>query len=71
MPEEATASSHGVRPQTDIPTDIAVLYIDEQNLHEIPQNKNYLPQFALGYGFGDLIADDDEDTKIFVNSLYF
>ncbi|MBU0528815.1 hypothetical protein KKF86_03550 [bacterium] len=33
-------------------------------------NKDYLPQFALGYGFGDLIADDEEDTKLFVNSLY-
>ena len=34
------------------------------------KNKNYLPQLALGYGFGDLIADDDEDDKLFVNSLY-
>jgi hypothetical protein len=33
-------------------------------------NKNYLPQLALGYGFGDLIADDDDDDKLFVNSLY-
>jgi len=33
-------------------------------------NKNYLPQFALGYGFGDLISDDDSDNKLFVNSLY-
>lgn len=34
------------------------------------KNKNYLPQLALGYGFGDLIADDDEESKLFVNSLY-
>jgi len=34
------------------------------------KNKNYLPQLALGYGFGDLIADDDEENKLFVNSLY-
>ncbi len=34
------------------------------------KNKNYLPQLALGYGFGDLIADDDEKNKLFVNSLY-
>ena len=33
-------------------------------------NKNYLPQLALGYGFGDFIADDDDDDKLFVNSLY-
>lgn len=33
-------------------------------------NKNYLPQFSLGYGFGDLISDDDKDDKYFVNSLY-
>lgn len=33
-------------------------------------NKNYLPQLALGYGFGDLIADDDEKDKLFINSLY-
>ena len=31
---------------------------------------NYLPQLALGYGFGDLVSDDDEDSKLFVNSLY-
>ena len=35
------------------------------------KNKNYLPQFALGYGFGDLISDDDEENKLFINSLYF
>ena len=34
------------------------------------KNVNYLPQLALGYGFGDLIADDDEDDKLFINSLY-
>ena len=34
------------------------------------KNKNYLPQLALGYGFGDFIADDDDDNKLFVNSLY-
>jgi len=34
------------------------------------KNKYYLPQLALGYGFGDLISDDDEDNKLFVNSLY-
>lgn len=34
------------------------------------KNKNFLPQLALGYGFGDLIADDDEEDKFFVNSLY-
>ena len=34
------------------------------------KNKNYLPQLALGYGFGDLIADDDQDDKLFINSLY-
>lgn len=34
------------------------------------KNKNYLPQLALGYGFGDLIADDDKENKLFVNSLY-
>jgi len=34
------------------------------------KNANYLPQLALGYGFGDLIYDDDEDDKLFVNSLY-
>ncbi len=33
-------------------------------------NKNYLPQLALGYGFGDLISDDEEETKLFINSLY-
>lgn len=33
-------------------------------------NKNFLPQLALGYGFGDLISDDDKDDKYFVNSLY-
>ena len=33
-------------------------------------NKNFLPQLALGYGFGDLISDDDEENKFFVNSLY-
>lgn len=33
-------------------------------------NKNYLPQLSLGYGFGDLISDDDKDDKYFVNSLY-
>ena len=33
--------------------------------------KNYLPQFSIGYGFGDLISDDeDEDNKVFINSLY-
>lgn len=31
---------------------------------------NYLPQFSIGYGFGDLIADDDDDNKLFINSLY-
>lgn len=31
---------------------------------------NYLPQLAIGYGFGDLVSDDDEDNKLFVNSLY-
>jgi len=34
------------------------------------KNKYYLPQLALGYGFGDLISDDDEDNKLFINSLY-
>ena len=34
------------------------------------KNKNYLPQLSLGYGFGDLISDDDKDDKYFVNSLY-
>lgn len=33
-------------------------------------NKNYLPQLALGYGFGDVVADDDKQNTIFVNSLY-
>jgi hypothetical protein len=33
-------------------------------------NKYYLPQLSLGYGFGDLISDDDKDDKYFVNSLY-
>jgi hypothetical protein len=33
-------------------------------------NNNYLPQLSLGYGFGDLISDDDKDDKYFVNSLY-
>ena len=33
-------------------------------------NKDYLPQFSLGYGFGDFISDDDKDDKYFVNSLY-
>jgi len=33
-------------------------------------NKNFLPQLALGYGFGDLIADDEKENKFFVNSLY-
>ena len=31
---------------------------------------NYIPQLAIGYGFGDLVSDDDEDNKLFVNSLY-
>ncbi|MCJ7801189.1 MAG: hypothetical protein MUP82_02395 [Candidatus Marinimicrobia bacterium] len=34
------------------------------------KNKYYLPQLALGYGFGDLISDDDEDNKLFINSLH-
>lgn len=34
------------------------------------KNKNYLPQLAVGYGFGDLISDDNKDDKYFVNSLY-
>ncbi len=34
------------------------------------KNENYLPQLALGYGFGDFIADDDEKNKLFINSLY-
>ena len=34
------------------------------------KNKNFSPQIALGYGFGDLISDDDEENKLFVNSLY-
>ncbi|NHZ87310.1 MAG: hypothetical protein GWP19_15810 [Planctomycetia bacterium] len=34
------------------------------------KNKHFLPQLALGYGFGDFIADDDEKNKLFINSLY-
>ena len=34
------------------------------------ENDNYLPQIAFGYGIGDLIADDEEENKLFVNSLY-
>ena len=34
------------------------------------KNENYLPQLALGYGFGDFIGDDDEKNKLFINSLY-
>ena len=34
------------------------------------KNKYYLPQTAIGYGFGDLIADDNDENKLFVNSLY-
>jgi hypothetical protein len=34
------------------------------------EGTNLLPQLALGYGFGDMVADDDQDDKIFVNSLY-
>ncbi|MEE8341518.1 MAG: hypothetical protein V3R52_05430 [Candidatus Neomarinimicrobiota bacterium] len=33
-------------------------------------NKNFFPQLSLGYGFGDLISDDDQENKLFVNSLY-
>ena len=35
------------------------------------KNKNYFPQLALGYGFGDFIADDEKiNDKVFINSLY-
>ena len=33
-------------------------------------NKYYLPQLSLGYGFGDLISDDDKKDKLFINSIY-